>query len=142
MASLPFIYRMILIVASQLPPAEALADRFRSTGAHVIVTKSPASAVSLVRNAKVDLVFVSYMLQDPELMKVLKLRGVPYIICATPASMIDFAQSAGDAMRDQTQPTSSHRHETQSLAVSVSATSSKMANAPVPRAATPLPARR
>lgn len=107
MASLPFIYRLILIVAGQLSPAEALADRFRSTGAHVIVTKSPASAISLVQDAKVDLVFVSYMLQDPELMKVLKLRGVPFIICATPASMDDFADSIGDAMPDHTQPTSS-----------------------------------
>lgn len=107
MASLPLIYRMILIVAGQLSPAEALADRFRSTGAHVIVTKSPSSAISLVQHAKVDLVFVSYMLQNPELMKVLKLRGVPYIICATPASMDDFAKGIGDAMHDQMQPTSS-----------------------------------
>lgn len=94
-------------MAGQLSPGEALADRFRSTGAHVIVTKSPASAISLVQHAKVDLVFVSYMLQDPELMKVLKLRGVPFIICATPASMDEFADSIGDAMHDHTQPTSS-----------------------------------
>lgn len=102
MASLPFVYRIVLIVAGQLAPAEALADRFRSTGAHVIVTPSPHAAISLIRDTKVDLVFVSYMLQDPLLMATLKSMGVPYIICATPASMNDFAVGLGEC--DQTRP--------------------------------------
>lgn len=89
-------------MAGRPAPAEALADRFRSTGAHVIVTLSPHAAISLIRDTKVDLVFVTYMLQDPLLMTTLKSMGVPYIICATPASMEDFAVGLGEC--NQTQP--------------------------------------
>jgi DNA-binding NtrC family response regulator len=86
----------VIIVDGYSLSASVLADRIRLLGANVHVVTSAAAAGTLVRNKKIDVVFVGYRLADGAhgLTKMLDQYGVPYITCATPTDKGQFASDA------------------------------------------------
>lgn len=85
--------KSVLIVDGRSLRAAALSERFRNLGAKVHVVTSPSAAAMMIRNMKIDVVFVGYQLGDTEhkLRKALAERCVPYITCATENDMDEFA---------------------------------------------------
>jgi DNA-binding NtrC family response regulator len=83
----------VVIVDGYSLSASVLADRIRMLGAKVHVVNSAAAAGMLVRNKKIDVVFIGYRLADGAfgLTKMLDQYGVPYITCGTPTDMGQFA---------------------------------------------------
>jgi CheY-like chemotaxis protein len=95
----PLSYSTVLIVEGYSLSACALADRFRSTGAKVHVVNTAAAAGMLLRNKKIDVAFVGYMMKQANttLGPLFDQYGVPYITCATPTSMAELADELRDA---------------------------------------------
>lgn len=92
MKPLTLTYSTVVIVDGYNVSADVLADRFRSLGAKVHVVSNSGAAAVLVRNKKVDVVFVGYRLEGGNaLVQVLNAYGVPYITCATPSDMKNLA---------------------------------------------------
>jgi len=83
----------VVIVDGYSLSASVLADRIRMLGAKVHVVTSAAAAGMLIRNKKVDVVFVGYRLADGvhRLTRMLDQYGVPYITCGTPTDEGHFA---------------------------------------------------
>lgn len=74
----------LVIVDSRSQAAAILADRFRVLGATVHVVANATAAAMIVRNKKVNVVFIASDLSaDPALLRTLELHGVPYITFAT-----------------------------------------------------------
>ena len=94
----PTAYQNVLIVDGYNVSANILADRFRRVGAKVHVVNSAAAAEMMVRNKKIDVAFVGFLMKhgNTGLDEMFDRHGVPHITCATPSAMDEFAE---DLMR-------------------------------------------
>ena len=97
MTPLTMKYSTVVIVDGKHLAAVHLADRFRSIGAKVHVVHNAAAAAMIVRNKKVDVVFVGYHLKDgAALVRTLDLHGVPHITCASTRDMPRLARQLNE----------------------------------------------
>ena len=82
---LPLKLKNVLIVDGYSLSADTLGDRFRTLGATVHIVADSTAATTMVRNKKIDVVFIGYRHGgQAQLRKTLDQHGVPYITCATP----------------------------------------------------------